>query len=126
MQRKILHVRQSKRPDYPVLTLALAREDDGTYSVGYALCTPPDQFCRRIGRAIAEGRRAKATEPRVRHALRSRSGKELAFRFNRQLTDALPWGSGDTPTNIRQQFLIQEGCQVLEKIDKLFSSGERG
>ena len=34
--------------------------DNILFAVGYAQCSPKDNFCKRIGRAIAEGRLEKA------------------------------------------------------------------
>ena len=43
-------------PDLCGVTVCEIKEDDEVLSVGYAFCSSADQFSRKKGRAIAEGR----------------------------------------------------------------------
>lgn len=52
---KIFHFRSG----YVAATLAAEKRNDETFAFSLALCSPKDQFCKKIGRNIATGRLRK-------------------------------------------------------------------
>lgn len=55
---RVFHIRDKNLPN-TAATLAIQKQDDDTFAFGISICSPTDQFCRKIGRAIATGRLAK-------------------------------------------------------------------
>lgn len=55
---RVFHIRDKLMPN-TAATLAIQKQEDDTFAYGVSICSPNDQFCKRIGRAIATGRLRK-------------------------------------------------------------------